>query len=87
LRSGFETVVTETGGKKAAWICLSASLIGSISLLLWMFFPIALYLALKDLRRRTSGLEEAHRACARHLARLSREQSVRINDPPKAGPV
>jgi hypothetical protein len=72
LRSAFDTVVTETGGKKAAWTCLSIGLVGLISLLMWMFLPIALYVALKDLRHRTDGLEAAQRAWARHMARLNR---------------
>lgn len=71
LASGFDLVVEETGSATAAAVCLGIGLVALVWMLIWMLFPIVVYLALKDLRRRTSELDESTRICARHLARLN----------------
>ena len=71
LRLGLGLLVDETGSKSMAALCLVLGLFVLVCLVLWMLFPLLVYTGLKDLRRRTSELDETTRLCARHLARLT----------------
>jgi hypothetical protein len=71
LKVGLDFLVEETGSRTMAALCLILALFTLVCLLLWMLFPLLVYLGLKDLRRRTSELDETTRVCARHLARLA----------------
>jgi hypothetical protein len=73
VRLGLDVLVDETGSRTMAVLCVVLSLLVLCCLLLWMVFPLLVYLGLKDLRRRTSELDETTRACARHLAAMAEE--------------
>src|SRR5689334_22293905 len=73
LRTVLHVLVDETGSKKSAVLCVAAALFLLFSLLLWMVFPLLVYAGLKDLRRRTTQLDESTRLCASHLARLTEQ--------------
>ena len=69
--SGFDLLVEITGSSTVAALSLAGGLLVLLWMVVWLAFPIMMYVALKDLRGRTAELEETSRLCARHLARLS----------------
>ena len=49
----------------------------------WMLFPIFVYVGLKDLRRRTAELDRTTKLCAHHLARAAADRdAAKIDDAP-----
>jgi hypothetical protein len=69
--SALDFVGDVTGGRTTAALSLVGGVLVLVWLLLWILFPIVVYLGLKDLRRRTAEVEETTRLCVRHLARLT----------------
>jgi hypothetical protein len=71
LAQVFDELVDESGSQTAAVVSLVIALGLVLLAILWIVFPLMIYLGLRDLRRRTSELDETTRLCARHLARLA----------------
>jgi hypothetical protein len=74
LRAGFDLLVEETGGARAAVVCLVLALALAAWLVVWLILPILVWRALRDLRRRAAELDETTKLCARHLSRLASTQ-------------
>jgi len=74
IKLGLGVMVDETGSRTMAAVCVVLGLFALFCLLLWMLFPILFYFGLKDLRGRTSELNETTKVCACHLARLAEER-------------
>jgi hypothetical protein len=77
-----DIVAESTGGRTTAVLSLALGLGILVCLILWMLLPIILYIALKNLGRRTSELQQSVHECLPHLARLAATL-----DPPPAKPV
>jgi hypothetical protein len=66
--SGLDLVAEATGGRGIALGVIVVSLIALACAFLWMLFPLILYLGLRDLRHRTTELNETIKGCVGHLA-------------------
>src|SRR5579885_3349667 len=72
LFSAWDIIAQGTGGRTTAALCVLGALLVLLWLLVWVLFPLIVYLSLRDLRRRTAALDETTRACVNQLARLSK---------------
>jgi hypothetical protein len=72
--SALDFVAEATGDRLTALAALVGGLVVLLWLVLWLLFPIIVYLGLKDLRRRTTELDQTTRLCVRHLAQLTAER-------------
>ena len=71
LLSGLDIVAESTGSRTTALLTLALGFLAILWVLIWLLFPIFVYLGLRDLRRRTAELDLNARLCAHHLARLA----------------
>lgn len=71
ILSGLDLVAVGTGGRTSAALCLVLALLVLAWLLVWLLFPLFVYLGLRDLRRRTAELDRTMKLCARHLERTT----------------
>jgi hypothetical protein len=74
LLAGLDIVAEATGSRTTALLALSLGFLVLVWILVWMLFPIFVYLALRDLRRRTAALDLNTRLCASQLAQLTEER-------------
>lgn len=90
LLSGLDIVAEATGSRTTALLALAFGFLALVWVLVWMLFPIFVYLGLRDLRRRTAALDLNTRLCASHLARLAEERhgsrSSPSSEPQPPGP-
>ena len=77
IELGLGLLVDETGSRTMAAVCLVLGLFALCCLLVWMVFPILFYVGLKDLRHRTSEMNETTKVCANHLARMAEDCGTR----------
>jgi hypothetical protein len=71
LLSGLDLIAQGTGSRKTALLAVLGLLLVIGWLLVWLLFPLIVYLGLRDLRRRTTDLDQTTRACLDQLARLT----------------
>lgn len=76
LNLGLTFLIDETGSKTAAAAFVVLALFAVVCLVLWMVFPFLVFVGLKDLRRRTSDLDQSTKLCAQHLAELARNREA-----------
>ena len=73
LVAGLDLVGEATGGRTSAALCVALAVLVLVGLIIWMLFPLFVYLGLRDLSRRTAELDQTMKLCAQHLARTSPE--------------
>ena len=71
LLSGLGLVAEATGGRTSAALCLLLGLLALVWLLVWLLFPLFVYLGMRDLRQRTVELDRTMKLCAQHLTRIA----------------
>ena len=70
-----------TGSRAITVLGLALVLLVLACVVLWMVFPLIVYLRLKDLSRRTAALDQTMRLCAHHLTQLTTDRNTPTTNP------